>query len=101
MENDEGDMNDNAVDVHLVSVITDPSIVERNKALSELDMEWARRKMPEATNDHIRLLAMHKSRYECLHIDAQLRHDSGKWLKENGYKRMFGMELLPEGELPE
>jgi hypothetical protein len=83
------------IDVNISSVLA-----ERNKALSNLDMEWARRNMQGASSDHVRLLAMHKARYECTSIAAELRHLSAKWLRDRGYLRMYRMELLPEGELP-
>lgn len=73
----------------------------RNKALSNLDIDWARRMMPDASNDHIRILAMHKARYECTQIAKDLRLISGEWLRKRGYERMYGGEILPEGELPE
>ena len=74
---------------------------DRNKALIALDMEWARKVMPDASNDHVRLMAMHKGRYECGDMDNAVRHASREWLRQHGYGRMTGDELLPEGVLPE
>ena len=73
---------------------------DRNKALMALDMEWARKMMPDATSDHVRLMAMHKGRYECTDLDNAARHTSGEWLRQHGYGRMTGDPLLPEGALP-
>ena len=73
---------------------------ERNHALAVLDMDWARRMMPTASNNHVLLLSMHMARYECIDIAAEQRHQSGDWLRQHGYSRMYGLALLPEGELP-
>jgi hypothetical protein len=73
---------------------------EAVRALSTLDMDYARRLMPEASSDHVRLIAMHKLRYECPHVPDELRHVSAKWLRKHGYVRMNGTPLLPAGVLP-
>jgi hypothetical protein len=73
---------------------------ERNKALTTLDMNYARRLMPEASSDHVRLMAMHKVRYECPFVTDELRHASADWLRKHEYSRMDGTPLLPAGELP-
>jgi predicted NAD/FAD-binding protein len=73
---------------------------DRNKALMALDIEWARKMMPDARNDHVRLAAMHKGRYECTDLDNAARHTSGEWLRQHGYGRMTGEPLLQEGVLP-
>ena len=72
---------------------------ERNAALASLDMEWARKMMPQATNDFVRLLAMHTARVECTALSDELRWDSVQWLRERGSKRLNGLDL-PEKELP-
>lgn len=72
----------------------------RNKALLELDMDYARQMMP-GTSDEVRRLAMHKARYECTALPREVRHQSGEWLRAGGYRRLTGDELLPEGALPE
>lgn len=76
-------------------------IAERNRALANLDMEYARKMFPGASSDYVRLAAMHKARYEMVSLPAELRHESGLWLRLNGFKRLTGQDLLPEGELPE
>lgn len=73
-------------------------MTERDRALIALDLEYARGLMP-ATTDEVRLVAMHKARYEVASIPRELRHASGAWLRERCYGRMCG-PLLPEGELP-
>lgn len=74
-------------------------LAERDAALASLDMDYARRMMPDAEDD-VRLAAMHKARYECTGLAAELRHASGHWLRERELGRMTFAPLLPEGELP-
>lgn len=73
---------------------------ERNNALATLCMSYARRMMPDASSDHVRLTAMHKARYECTHLARELRHQSAEYLNQHGYCRMDGTPLLPTGILP-
>lgn len=73
---------------------------ERNDALASLDMGWARKMMPTATDDHVRLMATHKSRVECTDLAPELRHASVEWLRERGYCRMTAGELPQAGALP-
>lgn len=73
----------------------------RNKALRELDLTYARHMIPRASSDDVLLLALHKARYDCVDLEPEYRHESGRWLREHGYGRMNGLALLPEGELPE
>jgi hypothetical protein len=73
---------------------------ERNKALTSLDQEYVARMLPDAPAT-MRLLILHKARYECTAIEANLRHESGAWLREHGFNRMSGDPILPDGELPE
>lgn len=79
----------------------DAFIVERNAALAALDMDYARRMMPDATDDYVRLLVMHKARYETTTMPRELRHESAEWLRSRGSCRMSGLPILPEGELPQ
>lgn len=74
--------------------------VERNAALSNLDMDYARKAMPNAADDHVRLMAMHKAWVECTDLASELRHISIEWLRERGYKRMDGSDLPHTGFLP-
>lgn len=73
---------------------------QRNKALIALDLDWARTQGPNAPDDFTVLAAMHKARYDCCDIPAELRHESGNWLRARGMSRLGGLELLPEGVLP-
>lgn len=80
-----------------------PSLAEflakRNKALVELDESYVAATVPKAPPE-MRLVILHKSRYECTAIAPELRHASRKWLDDRGFKRMTGTPLLPEGVLP-
>lgn len=71
---------------------------ERNKALVELDEAYVAKIWPGAKPE-IRLLILHKTRYSCTDIDPELRHESGRWLRQHGFGAFDGA-LLPEGELP-
>jgi hypothetical protein len=73
---------------------------ERDAALVTLDMAWARRMMPAASCDEVRLAAMHKVRYDCTTLPRELRLASGEWLREHGMSGMQGRPLLPPGQLP-
>lgn len=77
-------------------------ILARNKAMREMDLEYARLMLrkPQASDDLCKTL-MHKARYECTGIEAEYRHASRAWLDERGFGRMTGTPLLPQGELPE
>jgi hypothetical protein len=64
-------------------------------------MSFARKMLP-AASDEVRLIAMHKGRYECVDIDASLRKESEQWLRERNYQRMYGCGDWPtDGTLPE
>lgn len=73
---------------------------ERNKALREMNLDYARSVIPSAPSDEVLIVALHKARYECTGLEPEYRHASAAWLRERGYGRMCG-PLLPEGELPE
>ena len=74
---------------------------ERNTALLALDMAWARRMLPKASNDIVLLMALHKGRYECVDLPDEPRRESGAWLLKEGLTRMDGSAVLLNGELPE
>lgn len=73
---------------------------ERDEALANLDLNWARKMFSNASCDFVRLIAMHKARYECTILSPELRHESGDWLRKKGMYRMSGEPLLVEGTLP-
>lgn len=75
-------------------------LAQRNEALRTLDESFLAMTMPQVKPE-MRLLILHKARYETTTIDAKLRHESRAWLAERGFGRMTGAPLLPEGELPE
>ena len=92
-----------------MSKFTEPDSIEtynleRNKALTELDMEWMASFMVASGVDNpdpeAILLAAHRARYHILGIGEEHRHASAKWLRDNGYTDLHGMPLLPEGQLP-
>ncbi len=75
-------------------------IVERNRALRTLDMRYARQAMPGAASDEVRLIAMHKARYEATGIPKRLRQASRAWLEARGLSRMYGQPWPAESEVP-
>ena len=76
-------------------------IRERNNALIALDLTWARNVMGHHAHDLTLLAAMHKARYDIPSIPDALRHESAAWLRAHKMTGMFGMPLLPPGQLPE
>ena len=64
-------------------------ITERDKALRSLDMDYARKMMPGATTDEIRLIAMHKARIEVTGLPEGLKIESKRWLTARGYTLFF------------
>ena len=72
---------------------------QRDAALSTLDMEWAAQMMPYAAPE-VRLMAMHKARYEAVDIAPELRKESAEWLQAAGCARLDGSPMLPASELP-
>jgi hypothetical protein len=75
-------------------------VKERDAALSKLDMEWARRMMPHASSDEVRLIAMHKARHQAINIPERLRRQSARWLFDHHYKDLLGNPIDPLGPLP-
>ena len=45
-------------------------------------------------------ITLHKCRYDCTDLPAEMRHASRAWLDLRHYGAMGGRDLLPEGELP-
>jgi hypothetical protein len=81
----------------------DDYIKDRNRALTEMDLAWARRMIAAtggASDDATLLLAMHKARYTCTHIARELRLASAEWLRARGFGGPMGEPLLPPGQLP-
>lgn len=72
-------------------------LADRKLALETLDMAYARRNFPGASSDEVLLLAMHKARYECTDVAANLRRASGAWLKKHGYKRVYDLPWPKKG----
>ena len=74
---------------------------QRLQALATLDLAFARRFMPGASGDDVRIAAMHKARYDCTDLSVELRHASGDWLRAHGMGALGGRDLLPPGQLPD
>ena len=77
---------------------------DRLRIMRELDIYSAMALFPKCspnTNKEMLLMMLHKSRYECVLIERDLRLESYWYLKSHGLKRIGGADLLPNGELPE
>ena len=79
---------------------------ERNHALATLDMKWGRENIllngGRAYDEHFVLLTLHKARYECADIAAELRKESRLWLEQHGWHRKDNMPFPTSyDELPE
>lgn len=74
-------------------------IADRNAGLVALDMDWAREMMPNMSDD-VRLIAMHKTRYEIRTIPDDERHASRSWLEERDLSRLGFLPWPPLGVLP-
>lgn len=76
---------------------------DQTNALKSLDVDWLRKQISvsERPGDECLLLSLHKARYERPDMPKELRHESGKWLRDRGYHRLFNADVLDEGELPE
>jgi hypothetical protein len=75
-------------------------VADRLRALIQLDLEWARKVMPGESADDVRLVAMHRSRYENDQVPREFRIESGAWLLERGLLRANLHPVLPDGKLP-
>lgn len=75
-------------------------LAARDRALVDLDVDWLAKNMPQIPPD-IRLMVLHKARYEAINVADDLRHASRAWLAERGLGRAPDGPLLPEGDLPE
>lgn len=71
-------------------------IKTRDHALAKLDMSWARKMMPDASDDGVRLIAMHKARLEIIDMPADLRKDSARFLHAHGLTRVTGEPADPD-----
>lgn len=75
-------------------------IKERDAALLTIDLDWARRAMPWASCDEVRILAMHKARLAPVTMPPELRHASAAFLRAASCAQYDGSLLPPEGQLP-
>lgn len=69
------------------------------RALSSLDLDWARRMFPGAPAEDL-VTALHKARYHCTDLPRALRHQSAQWLRDRHLPDALGEPVLPEGQLP-
>jgi hypothetical protein len=78
-------------------------IAERNRVLTEMNIQAARELLLEASavepselpSDEEMVVTMHKTRYELPAIPKELREASGRWLQERGYSRLRGLPWPP------
>ncbi len=78
---------------------TEAELAERNRILTEFDVEAAMRQMPRWMSREGCIAGMHKARLHIPAIDDTLRKESLDWLRENGFKDYMGGPLpdhLPE-----
>ena len=66
---------------------------KRNAALRALDIAFEVPGLKRYGSDEVKLIAMHKARYECTDIEPELRHQSRAWLEERGYGRFGGRQF--------
>ena len=71
----------------------------RVEILKRGDTQAMRALMPGMTAE-VAEITLHKCRYDCTALPAEMRHASRSWLAERGYGAMLGRDLLPEGVLP-
>lgn len=64
--------------------------LQRSRAIRELDVKWARKQNPRVVSEQAVLMALHKARYDCEDIEPELRAESAKWLKANGWEVLYG-----------
>jgi hypothetical protein len=75
-------------------------VAERDAALLSLDLDWARKTMPQASSDEVRIMAMHKARVHAVNLPDEARRDSQRWLLERGLSDLLGFKPDLNAELP-
>jgi len=85
----------------------DDFLQRRDRALITLDIQWGRWLLQEyhgipadRVSDQAVLVSLHKARYLCSEISAELRRESAAWLLANGFGQTERGRILPDGELP-
>lgn len=77
---------------------------ERNRALLNMDVDWAMKQIaeiyPGGISKEALVAGMHKARYECAELPDAPRLESGEWLRMRGLKMLDGGNILPSGQLP-
>jgi len=71
-------------------------LAERNTALLNLDLKWARRMVGDHPSEETLLASLHKARVECMALPDEPRRASCVWLLEHGMKRMTGLKPDPD-----
>lgn len=67
-------------------------VAKRDRALREMDIDYARKMLPKASSEHVRLAAMHKARLEVIDMEDSFKEASLKWLSDNGFHPMYYLE---------
>lgn len=78
---------------------TPEELAERNRILTEFDVDAALKQMPTWMSREGCIAGMHKARLHIPAIDDKLRQESLDWLRANGFKDYKGAPLpdhLPE-----
>lgn len=77
---------------------------DRLRIMREMDIEAVKAFLIDAETQpdaEVFEIMLHKSRYESVLLERNLRLESYWFLKTRGLKRIGGAPLLPNGELPE
>lgn len=72
------------------------------EAIANMDLKAFRLSEPATgdLSDEALTISMHKMRFEMTCLSDADRLESGKWLSNNGYSRMYNLEFPPAGSLP-
>lgn len=66
-------------------------VIERDRALTTLDIDWARRQARGAPpSDEVILISMHKARLGVISLPEPLKEESRQWLRARGFKTLDG-----------
>jgi hypothetical protein len=71
-------------------------LAERNAALLNLDLRWARRMVGDHPSEETLLASLHKARVECMGLPDVPRQESCRWLLAHGMKRLTGIKPDPD-----
>ena len=68
-------------------------------ALEKMDLSYFKERNPHVDED-VMIIGLHKCRYDCTLISKNARLESAEWLRAKGYQGMYGIPLVPAGQLP-